>query len=187
MIIPQLETERLILRFITHDDIPELIRYFKTNEAHFSPTSPLRSADFYSEKFWRDKPEKVREDFAAGRVIKFYLFDRESNRRVLGDIELSQIARGPFQACYLGYGLGEEHQGKGLMLEGLRATVAYAFTELNLHRIMANHLPDNIRSANVLSRLGFIREGLAKDYLLIHGEWRDHVLNSLVNPNWRKT
>jgi [ribosomal protein S5]-alanine N-acetyltransferase len=183
---PQLETERLILRLITSNDIPEVIRYFKSNEAHFAPTSPLRADDFFSEEFWRGKPEKVREDFNAGRVVKFYLFDRESNRRVLGDVELSQIARGPFQACYLGYGLGEEHQGKGFMLEALKAMIHYAFSELNLHRIMANHLPDNIRSANVLSRLGFTREGVAKDYLLIRGQWRDHVLNSLVNPNWRK-
>ncbi|MEK6579500.1 MAG: 30S ribosomal protein S5 alanine N-acetyltransferase, partial [Bdellovibrionota bacterium] len=37
----------------------------------------------------------------------------------------------------------------------------------------------------ILKRLGFETEGLAKDYLFIGGRWRDHVLNSLTNPNWR--
>jgi ribosomal-protein-alanine N-acetyltransferase len=51
---------------------------------------------------------------------------------------------------------------------------------------MANHLLDNPRSAKLLQRLGFVREGLAKDYLRIDGEWRDHVLNSLTNPQWEE-
>jgi [ribosomal protein S5]-alanine N-acetyltransferase len=37
----------------------------------------------------------------------------------------------------------------------------------------------------LLNRLGFIPEGYARNYLRINGEWRDHVLTSLTNPNWR--
>lgn len=40
------------------------------------------------------------------------------------------------------------------------------------------------RSARVLARLGFVREGLAPRYLHIGGAWRDHVLNALVNPRY---
>ena len=109
---------------------------------------------------------------------------RENNAEVNGTLEFSQIARGPFQACYLGYGIGKRHEGKGLMYEGARAAIDYAFRDLNLHRIMANHLPDNHRSASLLQRLGFMRECIAKEYLRINGDWRDHVLNSLTNHNW---
>jgi ribosomal-protein-alanine N-acetyltransferase len=70
----------------------------------------------------------------------------------------------------------------GLMAEALRATNAFVFRELRLHRIMANYRPENERSARLLARLGFAREGLARDYLFIDGEWRDHVLTALVNP-----
>jgi ribosomal-protein-alanine N-acetyltransferase len=41
-----------------------------------------------------------------------------------------------------------------------------------------------VRSARHLDRLGFVREGLAKDYLFIDGAWRDHVLTALVNPQF---
>jgi ribosomal-protein-alanine N-acetyltransferase len=47
---------------------------------------------------------------------------------------------------------------------------------------MANYRPENERSGILLERLGFVREGLAKDYLFIDGQWRDHVLTSLTNP-----
>ena len=58
------------------------------------------------------------------------------------------------------------------------------FDVKGLHRIQANHLPENARSAALLARLGFVREGLAKDYLFIGNAWRDHVLNALTNPRF---
>ena len=58
----------------------------------------------------------------------------------------------------------------------------YSFDELGLHRIMANHQPENERSARLLERLGFEREGYARSYLHIAGAWRDHVLTALVRP-----
>jgi ribosomal-protein-alanine N-acetyltransferase len=48
---------------------------------------------------------------------------------------------------------------------------------------MANYMPENERSANLLKKLGFEREGFARSYLKIAGRWRDHVLNSLLNPD----
>jgi ribosomal-protein-alanine N-acetyltransferase len=51
-----------------------------------------------------------------------------------------------------------------------------------LHRVMASYRPDNARSGRLLENLGFEREGLAKAYLKIDGQWADHVLTSLVNP-----
>ena len=44
---------------------------------------------------------------------------------------------------------------------------------------MANHLPRNERSARLLARLGFEREGYARRYLQIAGVWEDHVLTAL--------
>lgn len=99
---------------------------------------------------------------------------------MIGAANLSQISRGILQACFLGYDLDSEQQGRGYMNEALGAVVEYAFTTLKLHRIMANHLPENKKSARVLERLGFSIEGLAKDYLLIGGQCRDHLLMSLT-------
>ncbi len=99
---------------------------------------------------------------------------------VVGFANLTQIFRGPFRACYLGYGLEEGHRGQGYMTEALQAITRYAFEALGLHRIMANYQPHNAASARVLERLGFVREGLAEDYLFLDGAWRTHVLTSLT-------
>jgi [ribosomal protein S5]-alanine N-acetyltransferase len=67
------------------------------------------------------------------------------------------------------------------MFEALTAAIAFAFDVLRLHRIMANYIPGNERSGKLLRRLGFNMEGYARDYLLIDGEWRDHILTALTN------
>jgi ribosomal-protein-alanine N-acetyltransferase len=101
---------------------------------------------------------------------------------IIGTCNYTNIVRGPFQACHLGYQIARQWEGQGLMAEALRATNAFAFDTLRLHRIMANYRPENVRSAQLLERLGFAREGVAKDYLFINGAWCDHVLTSLTHP-----
>jgi ribosomal-protein-alanine N-acetyltransferase len=66
--------------------------------------------------------------------------------------------------------------------EALGAALGFIFDAYRLHRVMASYRPDNARSGRLLENLGFEREGLAKAYLKIDGQWADHVLTSLVNP-----
>ena len=70
------------------------------------------------------------------------------------------------------------------MHEALQATIGHAFDAMRLHRIQASYLPANIRSARLLRKLGFRREGLAPQYLYIDGAWRDHVITALLNPRF---
>lgn len=102
----------------------------------------------------------------------------------MGVANLTQIARGPFQACYLGYSIAQSHERKGMMFEALETVVRFAFNDKRLHRIMANHLPNNGRSEKLLKRLGFRIDGSSPDYLFIQGQWREHILTSLTNRNW---
>jgi ribosomal-protein-alanine N-acetyltransferase len=69
------------------------------------------------------------------------------------------------------------------MHEALSAAIDHVFKALKLHRIMVNYMPANERSAALARKLGFVPEGIARDYLYIDGAWRDHVLTALVNPS----
>jgi ribosomal-protein-alanine N-acetyltransferase len=84
-------------------------------------------------------------------------------------------------ACTLGYSLAEEAQGKGLMHEALTVALRHTLENLKMHRVQANYMPINERSARLLRRLGFQVEGYARDYIFINGAWRDHILTSLIN------
>lgn len=182
---PVLLTERLCVRLPGQGDVPALVHHFASNAVHFAPTDPLRPADFLTPGYWQAQVRAAQREFADDRALRLVLVPREEPGAIAGTANFSQIVRGPFQACVLGYGLGARFQGQGLMTEGLQAALSYVFGPLGLHRVMANHLPENTRSAKVLQRLGFEVEGFARDYLMIAGRWRDHVLNARVHDGWQ--
>jgi ribosomal-protein-alanine N-acetyltransferase len=66
------------------------------------------------------------------------------------------------------------------MAEAVRALIPHVFIHLKLHRLEAACVPDNERSMRLLKSAGFREEGLARHYLRINGEWRDHVLFALL-------
>ena len=183
--LPTLTTPRLRVAHVRPGFEAETVAFFERNRLHFARWDPPAPPDFYSTAFWERSIVRSVEEFHADRAVRFDLFDRAvDGRRVIGRMGFSQVFRGPFQSCILGYQVDADHEGRGLMFEALTAAIAYMFDVRDLHRVQANHLPENARSAALLARLGFVREGLAKDYLFIGNAWRDHVLNALTNPRF---
>lgn len=99
---------------------------------------------------------------------------------LVGGVTLSHIRRGVTQAATLGYWLGAPFVGRGLMSDALGALLPFAFDVLRLHRVEAAVMPQNAPSLEVLKRLGFTQEGLARRYLKIHGTWQDHLTFALL-------
>ena len=176
-----LHTERTCIRFAEEADAPELLRYRAENRAHLSPWEPLREEAYCTLEHCMHAIAEGHEHARLDRGYPFCVFDRHGTE-ILATFTLSNVVRGAFQACHLGYGAAVRVQGQGIMREALQAGLAWAFGELGLHRVMANHLPRNERSARLLARLGFEREGYAKRYLQIAGVWEDHVLTALTRP-----
>jgi [ribosomal protein S5]-alanine N-acetyltransferase len=180
---PRLETERLVLRLAEERDVEEIVRYFRANREFLRPYDPLRPESFFQPSFWVAQVRQNLVDNRLDRAVRFFLF--AEGEEIVGTANFTQIQRGVSHSCTLGYGLAEEHQGGGMMREALEAALPYMFDVRGLHRIEANYMPHNVRSGRLLKRLGFGVHGYARDYLLISGEWQDHVLTSLVNPEWR--
>ena len=84
------------------------------------------------------------------------------------------------QCCTLGYWIGGQFANQGYMTRALKALLPFVFRTLGLHRIEAACLIGNDASRKLLLRAGFREEGLARRYLLINGEWADHLLFALL-------
>ena len=180
--LPTLSTARLIVEHMAPGHAEALADFFRRNAQHLAPWDPPRPAGITEPEFWKAECERAVEDREDGAVVRWVLRLRTAPERVIGRVNYTQIARGPFQSCMLGYAVDHAYEGRGLMREALEATVEHVFAVLKLHRIQANYVPHNARSGRLLERLGFLREGLAKDYLFIDGAWRDHVLTARLNP-----
>lgn len=177
--------ERVVVRLAGMPDVPAIVAFYRRNRRHLAPWEPARAASFFTAAHWRRQVRANRTEAGAGRSLRMFVFARARPERVIGAVSLSNVVRGAFHACHLGYALDGGAQGRGLMTEALGLAIAQAFGPMNLHRVMANYLPRNRRSARLLRRLSFRVEGRARRYLLIAGRWQDHVLTSRVNPAWR--
>jgi ribosomal-protein-alanine N-acetyltransferase len=184
--LPEIETERLRI-VIARPGLEEpLARFYRDNFAgHLDRWSPPMPGDKFGAAWWESRLPEFAREFEAGATARWVLLAPQGDPpEVVGTCNFTQIARGPFRACVMGYQVARRHEGKGLMFEALSATLDYAFRELRLHRVMANYRPENVRSGRLLERLGFAREGYAREYLFIDGAWRDHVLTSKTNPHF---
>lgn len=177
-----LNTPRLILRLPNETDSFQFQAFDERNMNHMSP---WRSTVGEPRMDHKAQLIKWAQEFKEGRSIRFLLFLKEKPKdEIIGFCNFSQIFRGPFQACYLGYHIDVTLEGKGLMSEAVAKAIEYMFKNQKLHRIMANYMPSNERSARLLQKLGFVVDGHAKKYLLIKGQWEDHILTSLTNEHW---
>jgi len=177
----ELSIDNLYLKILTPEDAPQVQNYFAVNHNHLAPWEPLRPENFYSRAQVHQRLVNSQAEAALGSSYQFGIMSRISGE-MLGVVSFTGVVRGVFQACHLGYSLAENQQGRGVMTQALNRAIKFIFEDVGLHRIMAGYIPNNEKSASVLQRQGFEKEGYAKSYLKIAGQWQDHVLVSLINP-----
>ncbi|MCK9697987.1 GNAT family N-acetyltransferase [Pseudomonas syringae] len=173
--------EGFSLRILAFDDAELISRYENTHRQHLQPWEPLRDDDYFILENTRSRGQQQWESMQTGSAV-FFLITAPGGE-LLGRCSYTNIVRGAFQACNLGFSLAETAQGRGLMKRSLEVTNRYCFEQMGLHRIMASHMPANVRSERLLQSLGFEKEGHARAYLKIAGVWENHVLRALINPN----
>ncbi len=129
--LPVLSTPRLRVAHVAPGHEAETVAFFTRNRQHFARWDPPAPKDFYSVGFWKRSVARAVDDFHADRAVRFDLFDGTvpDSRRVIGRLGFSQIFRGPFQSCILGYQIDANYEGRGVMFEALTAAIGYMFDE----------------------------------------------------------
>jgi [ribosomal protein S5]-alanine N-acetyltransferase len=186
--LPRLDTDRLVLRASDPALADAVADHLCRNRVAHGPWNPPLAEMLFTADGQRARLAAAAYAEAAGAQIGWLLTPRDDEGTVIGHLRFSQIARGPFCNAMLGYAIDAAHEGRGLMREALAAALADVFgPRVGLHRVQANVRPENTRSLALLDRLGFEREGLAREYLFIDGAWRDHVMTALRAPGWSAT
>jgi ribosomal-protein-alanine N-acetyltransferase len=172
--------ENIVLKKATLSFASDLLDYQIRNREFLEKLTPLRDEYFYTLDNQKSILQRNIEDYEKGTNYNFYIFHKNDNL-LIGHIGLSNIIKGVFQSCFLGYSLDKDYINKGYMTLAIKQTVDFAFNTLSLHRIEANVMPHNIASLKVLEKNNFNKEGLAKKYLKINGKWEDHIHMVLLN------
>ncbi|MBB6672803.1 GNAT family N-acetyltransferase [Cohnella nanjingensis] len=174
-------TPRMALRVIDEGQADQALAYFVRNRDYLEEWEPVRPPEYYTLEHQAHLLLHDQMAMATGQLFRVWMYSLSEPDRIIGSIALSNIVRGAFLSCHLGYRLDAEAHSQGYMTEGLRAVIDYAFGTLKLHRIEANIMPKNKGSLRVVQKLGFYDEGLARQYLKINGQWEDHIHMVLLN------
>ena len=169
-----------MIRLVAVDDAPVLAELLTANREFLAPWEPTHAEDFFTVDGQRAAIDNVVIEHERGITVPSVILN---DGRVVGRVTLSNIVRGPFQSCNLGYWVDSGHNGRGLGTAAVREIVELAFGPLGLHRVEAGTLPHNIGSQRVLERNGFVLFGTAPAYLRIAGSWQDHFLYQAVNDS----
>lgn len=154
-------------------DAVDMAALLVSQRAFMAPFDPPRGEEFYSVEGQRRELEQLELAALAGTRQRFLIRDAGD---LVGWVSVTNIVRGPFRNANLGYAVAREVNGRGIATHAVGEVCRWAFTEAGLHRLEAGTLLDNHASQRVLAKNGFERIGVARNYLFIDGEWRDHIL-----------
>ncbi|WP_053217116.1 GNAT family N-acetyltransferase [Virgibacillus senegalensis] len=91
------------------------------------------------------------------------------------------------KSASIGYWLGENHQGKGIMTRSVKALASYGFDRLDLNRIEIRAAAENGKSRAIPEKLGFVKEGRIRQAEWLNDRFVDHVIYGMLASEWPYT
>jgi ribosomal-protein-alanine N-acetyltransferase len=178
VVVPELETERLVLRGLGEEDIPWLFEHFGKSEVNEhvqdDDVKSMEEARELYEAYIRPRPHL----FRLGMTLK-------ESGQLVGTIGFYDISK-EHKRAILGVDLDPAHWGKGLATEAVLALVRYGFEEMGLNRIEASADPENGHSIRLIERTGFVKEGVKRQLDWYKGTFHDDVIYSVLRDDWTK-
>ena len=175
----ELITERLTLRPFREDDTEALYAYSKDEpvgrNAGWKPHESIEESRDILHHFIEEREVWAICEKQSGKVIGSIGLHRDSKRR-----------RNFNQCRMMGYVLSKAYWGQGLMTEAAKEVLRHAFEDLGLEMVTISHFSYNQRSARVIEKLGFHREGiLRKAFLRYDGSLLDDVGYSMTREEYQ--
>lgn len=176
--LPTIDGQRTRLRWISRTDVDGLFRIFSDPEVmRYWSTPPLEDRDA-AIALLADIHDGFRRRFLMKWGVALIPSDDLIGTVTLIHLDLTH------RRAEIGYALNREFWGKGYIQESLQSLLAYAFGELNLHRLEADVDPRNAASIRTLERLGFQREGYLRERWHVGGEVQDALFFGLLRHDW---
>ncbi|WP_240723694.1 GNAT family N-acetyltransferase [Flavobacterium sp. J27] len=166
---PKINTNRLVLDKLTFHDIPKIVEYAgnkKIADKTLNIPHPYKEQDAI---FWINSANQGFENksqFTFGIKIK-------TSNEFMGGIGLKVDNK--FNRAELGYWIAEKYWNLGYATEAVKAILNFGFTELNLNKIYATHLEENIASGKVMIKNGMVKEGELKEHTKKGKEYKNLI------------
>jgi ribosomal-protein-alanine N-acetyltransferase len=172
---PNLETERLTLRRVDKNDASPILELRSDVETmKYIPRPLLKSTEEALEHIALIDA-KIENSEGINWAITL-----KNDSKLIGIIGFYRIKPEHFRA-EIGYMLLPDFSGKGIISEAINEVVNYGFNEMHLHSVEGIIDPNNLASAKVLQKNGFVKEAHLKENEFYEGRFLDNVIYSRLN------
>lgn len=141
---------------------------------HMIDLSALRLGADAGSPFVRTRAELIRV-LVDGQTQGIPAFTVVTGDTIVGLLLFEQVYCEVTRSARMSVWIDQGHRSRGIGTTAVRQGLARA-ARSGLHRIEAAVLPENAAGRRMLTRAGFTPIGLARELLLVDGQWRDHVL-----------
>ncbi|OAB47042.1 GNAT family N-acetyltransferase [Paenibacillus antarcticus] len=175
--MPVFETERLLLRKLSLDDIQDYYEFASDPivsantlwDRHESLEDTIKDLEYATAKY------ESRQAYRWGIVYK------PLNKLVGRTGLISWDVR--HQRAEIGFALSSQYWNKGIMTEATREVITYSFEQLDVNRLEGRCNYNNIGSARVLENVGMKFEGILRQQLKIKGEFIDQKMYAVLKSD----
>jgi len=171
----QLKTKRLLLRPPTMDDAPSIQQLVSAHEIALNTLLIPHPYPEGGAAEWLSRQGKNPNDHTFAITLR-------KRRDLIGAIGLE--VKPEHDRGEIGYWIGVPYWGLGYMTEAARAVVGWAFEELALNRIFAQHFTRNPASGRVLQKIGMRHEGTLRQHNKKWDEYLDVEVYGIVRSEW---
>jgi ribosomal-protein-serine acetyltransferase len=171
--------ENLELRFVSEKYAEELCSVVAQNLEHLQKWLPWATED-YSVDTAKSFIKMNLEGFAKNEFPSHFIF---YDNKLTGGIGFNNVKKSD-QNAEIGYWLSKESQGNGIVTKCCREVIDLGFNDLNLKRIVIKCATENIKSQAIPGRLGFVKEGIARQSAKLNGEFIDFIVYSMLKEEW---
>lgn len=172
---PTIQTERLILRPMRSEDIPDLKEWMADKELYaYWGKRPGKTDKNPALLF--EKAEKPSKSFHLG-------IEAKENRKVIGELWVYLIENDRMAKIAIRF--GKEYHGRGYATEAVNAMVGFCFENTELQRIWTDVDVNNIASCKVLEKCGFTKEGTIRQGKMV-SIWCDYHIYGILKSDWNK-
>lgn len=177
-IFPELESERLIYREVTPEDVEDIFKIYSDPEvAKYDWYKPIATKDDalsiinrYSKEF------KNKEEITWGVARKY-------DNKIIGYCCLGNF-NDDSRRSEIGYGFNRDEWNKGYATEAIKVLVKFGFDTMNFNRIEATVTLGNDASVKALKKANFLQEGIVRERSIMKGKFEDDVILAIIRKDY---
>jgi len=177
---PKIESEEILLKQIEKYDLDDYVEINMDERLYqYKPGEPRKTVSAVENIIGHHE-----RDFLKRKIINLGIYSKEENNKMIGVAEIFDFDS-KVSSVTIGYTLNYNYWGKGIATKITKLLLKFLFNEIDVNRVQAFVMPENVKSRKVLLRNNFIEEGTIRQGYFWKGRGVvDLVLYSILKAEY---